>query len=242
MAIITPITGTNTTGTKAVINGSSSTNNPTTAETDAQKKAEDLQKQFLNILLTQLKNQNPLDPMDTKEFTGQLAQFSALEQQINTNVKLDSLLESINTNASSSAFSYIGKEADVATPMTAYQGGAADWTYTLPSDAKKVTFKVMDSAGNILSQATQNDLDAGSYGFKVDAADFSPAPAEGTVLTLKIEATDADDKAITSTITTTVLIDGVETGEDGVDMRAGGLLFGMGDITKIRTPKATATT
>lgn len=238
MAIITPISPTTTSGTKAVINGSSPTST-STSESDAQKKADDLQKQFLNILLTQLKNQNPLDPMDTKEFTGQLAQFSALEQQINTNVKLDSLLESINTSASSSAFTYIGKEADVATPMTAYQDGAADWTYTLPSDAKKVTFKVVDSSGNVLSQATQDDLDAGSYGFKVSASDFSPPPADGSVLTLKIEATDSDNKPITSTITTTVLIDGVETGEDGVDLRAGGLLFGMGDISKIRTPKTT---
>ena len=240
MAIITPISPTTTSGTKAVINGS--TANPTTEEDAAQKKADELQQQFLNILLTQLQNQNPLDPMDTKEFTGQLAQFSALEQQINTNVKLDSLLASISANASSSAFTYIGKEAEVATPMTAYQDGAADWTYELPSDAKKVVFKVVDAAGNVLSQATQNDLDAGTYGFKVSAADFSPPPAEGAVLTLKIEATDTNNKAITSTITTTVLIDGVETGEDGVDMRAGGLLFGMGDITKIRTPKATTAT
>ncbi len=240
MAIITPI-GTNpTSGTKAVINGTSGSK--PTAETEAQKKADELQKQFLNILLTQLENQNPLDPMDTKEFTGQLAQFSALEQQINTNTKLDTLLSSVQNSTASSAFTYIGKEAEVATPMTAYQSGKADWTYTLPSDAKKVVFKVLDANGNVISQATQNNLDSGTYGFAVDAADFTPAPAEGSVLTLKIEAVDANEKAVAAEITTTVLIDGVETGEKGVDLRAGNLLFGMGDISKIRTPKPVATT
>jgi flagellar basal-body rod modification protein FlgD len=238
MAVITPVNTSHSTGTKAVINSSGT---ETASKTDdAQKKADDLQKQFLNILLTQLKNQNPLDPMDTKEFTGQLAQFSSLEQQINTNVKLDTLLDSIQNNAASSAFTYIGKEADVATPMTAYQNGSADWTYELPSDAKKATFKVLDSSGNVLYQQAMTKVSAGSYGFKISASDLNPPPAEGSVLTLSIDASDANEKAIQPVISTTVMIDGVETGEDGIDMRAGGLLFGLSDISKIRTPTTTS--
>lgn len=235
MAIITPgITGNTQTGTRAVIN---SNDNTTGSGNSGKTKADELKNQFLNILLTQLQNQNPLDPMDTKEFTGQLAQFSTLEQQIDTNDKLDSLLTSIAGNKTTSAFTYIGKEATIDSAMTTYQGGKADWTYTLPSDAKTVTIKVTDAAGNTVFSSTQSKMNAGSYGFEVSAEDFNPAPAEGSVLKLTVNAADADGKTIASTIQTTVVIDGIETTDKGVDMRAGNLLFGMDDIKKVSTPK-----
>lgn len=225
-------------GTRAVINTENNVSNTTTGKT-ASEKADDLKNQFLSILLTQLENQNPLDPMDTKEFTGQLAQFSSLEQQIDTNQKLDSLLTSIQGNTTTSAFTYIGKEATIDSAMTTYQSGKADWTYDLPSDAKQVVIKVTDEAGNTLFQTTQSKMDAGSYGFEISASDFSTPPAEGSILKLKIDASDADGKTIATTLHTTVLIDGIETTDSGVDMRAGNLLFGMGDIKKVSTPKTT---
>ena len=235
MAVITPgVTTTTSTGTRAVIDTGTSTS---TSTSSAASKADELKNQFLGILLTQLQNQNPLDPMDTKEFTGQLAQFSSLEQQIDTNDKLDSLLSSIGSSNTTSAFTYIGKEATIDSNMTTYQSGKADWTYDLPSDAKTVKIKVTDAAGNTLFTSTQNKMDAGSYGFEVSASDFNPAPAEGSILKLSIDAADADGKTIATKVHTTVTIDGIETTSSGVDMRAGNLLFSMKDIKKVSTPK-----
>lgn len=237
MATITPgVSTAASTGTQAVINTTASTTTSTSAATS---KADELKNQFLSILLTQLQNQNPLDPMDTKEFTGQLAQFSSLEQQIDTNSKLDSLLSNLQTNATTSAFTYIGKNATIMSNMTAYQGGEADWDYSLPKDAKSVKISVLDQNGTVLFQTTQGKMNAGAYGFKMSASDFTTQPAEGAILTLKIDAADADGKAIASTVQTTVTIDGIETTDDGVDMRAGNLLFGMADIVKVSTPKVT---
>lgn len=235
MAAITTISNQPSTGTRAVINAASGTG--TSQTEDAKKKADELQNQFLSILLTQMQNQNPLDPMDTKEFTGQLAQFSSLEQQIDTNTKLETLLSTIQTNSTSSAFSYIGKEADIESSMTAYQNNQADWSYSVDKDAKSVKLKVVDAKGNVLYQTTDDAVQAGTYNFKVDAADLVPPPAAGSVLTLKVDAVDTDGKTVAATIKTTVLIDGIESGENGVDMRAGNLLFGMSDIKKVRTPQ-----
>ncbi len=239
MAVITPGTTTTPTGTQAVINKPDT--GTTTGDKTAAEKADELKNQFLSILLTQLQNQNPLDPMDTKEFTGQMAQFSSLEQQINTNTKLDSLLESLTGNATTSAFTYIGKEATIESAMTTYQNGEADWEYALGADAEKVVLKVVDDKGNTIFQTTQSKMNQGSYGFEVSAADFDPPPAAGAVLTLKIDASDRDGKTVASAVRTTVMIDGIETTDKGVDMRAGGLLFSMGDITKISSPKVTPT-
>ena len=66
--------------------------------------------EFLILLTTQLQNQDPLSPMDTTEFTNQLVAFAGVEQQINTNQKLDSLVSLGLGNALGSAQSYIGKE------------------------------------------------------------------------------------------------------------------------------------
>ncbi|MBL4589275.1 MAG: hypothetical protein JKY11_04250, partial [Alphaproteobacteria bacterium] len=100
-----------------------------------QEKGEELQAQFLQILLTQLQNQNPLDPVDTSEYTAQLVQYSALEQQIDTNVRLGSILETLQITSSFSAFSYIGNDVEIATNQTALQDGVADWSYSLAGDA-----------------------------------------------------------------------------------------------------------
>src|SRR5687768_11921275 len=65
---------------------------------------------FLNILTTQLKNQNPLDPLDTNQFTQQLVQFTGVEQQLKTNEFLETLMLSTQNTAKSEAVSYIGKQ------------------------------------------------------------------------------------------------------------------------------------
>ncbi len=65
---------------------------------------------FLQILTTQLKNQNPLDPLDTNQFTAQLVQFTGVEQQLKTNEFLETLMLSSQNTAKSDAVSYIGKE------------------------------------------------------------------------------------------------------------------------------------
>lgn len=240
MAIIIPTNNSTSNGTHAVI--SKPTTDGTAGDSTAAKKADQLKNQFLSILLTQLQNQNPLDPMDTKEFTGQMAQFSSLEQQIDTNTKLDSLLEALTGNTTTSAFNYIGKDATIESAMTTYQSGKADWSYTLPEDANEVVIKIVDQSGKTLFQSTQSEMNAGTYQFAVNAEDFSPPPPEGSILTLKIDASDESGKAIASSIQTTVTIDGIETTDKGVDMRAGTLLFGMSDIKKVSTPKPATTT
>ncbi|MDG5670326.1 flagellar biosynthesis protein FlgD, partial [Acinetobacter baumannii] len=61
--------------------------------------------QFLTLLTTQLKNQNPLDPMDTNQYTQQLVQFAGVEQQLKSNDRLDSILTASKSASSASATS-----------------------------------------------------------------------------------------------------------------------------------------
>ncbi|HNS44104.1 MAG TPA: flagellar hook capping FlgD N-terminal domain-containing protein [Alphaproteobacteria bacterium] len=248
MASITQLsTATDLSGLSGTKVSSSSSSADTSSTDSAAKKADELKNQFLSILLTQMQHQNPLDPMDTKEFTGQLAQFSSLEQQISTNVKLDDLLSSLQQTAVSSAFGYIGQYVDLDTPTSTMQDGSATWTYALPEDAESVTIKIKDGSGNILYSGTmQNnsgstEMGAGTYSFGITNADLTKAVNDGEVLTMSVSATNSQNTPITADIHTTVKVDSIQSDAAGTYLQAGGILFEISDVQKIVNKTQTST-
>ena len=102
---------------------------------------------FLQLLTTQLKNQNPLDPLDTNQFTQQLVQFTGVEQQLKTNEFLEALLLNTQTSYRADAVSYIGKEVTAAGSATRLQDGQATWSYELATDAAIARLEILDSTG-----------------------------------------------------------------------------------------------
>src|SRR5213596_2070497 len=82
---------------------------------------------FLKLLTTQLKNQNPLDPLDTNQFTQQLVQFAGVEQQLRTNDQLTALLALQQTAQSTQALTFVGKTAVVDGNTAALSHGLATW-------------------------------------------------------------------------------------------------------------------
>lgn len=102
---------------------------------------------FLQLLTTQLRNQNPLEPLDTNEFTNQLVQFSTVEQNIKTNENLESLLQLSSANVASTAVSYIGKSVSADGVNAQLKGGKASWTFTLAESAQDTTITVKNANG-----------------------------------------------------------------------------------------------
>lgn len=221
------------TGKKVVTVGSA--DQSVAADGTTKEDAEQLQQQFLQILITQMQNQNPLDPVDTTEFTNQLVQYSSLEQQIDTNLKLSSILDSLNISSSFSAFSYIGNEVEIPTNMTALQDGVADWNYSLKGDADGgVTIKVLNQSGQLVYKAEPGKQSSGSYNFSFNQDDALIPVSEGEVLYLSVSATDSADELVSMDILTNVAVDSVETDSSGnIVLRAGDLYFSVDDISKI---------
>src|SRR6202035_2350470 len=88
---------------------------------------------FLTLLTTQLKNQNPLDPLDTNQFTQQLVQFAQVEQQINMNTQLQSLVSLQKTAQNSQALGFVGKTVTVTGSTAPLTNGQAQWTFNPPN-------------------------------------------------------------------------------------------------------------
>ena len=101
---------------------------------------------FLTLLTTQLQNQNPLDPLDTNQFTQQLVQFAGVEQQLKTNDQLQSLITLQQTAQSTQALGFVGKTAVVDGSTANMTSSAAVWDLSVPKDST-VKVSITNSTG-----------------------------------------------------------------------------------------------
>jgi len=101
---------------------------------------------FLTLLTTQLQNQNPLDPLDTNQFTQQLVQFAGVEQQLKTNDSLATLVSLQQTMQATQALQFVGKTAIVDGNVTAMSSSKATWELNVPSTST-ITVNITNSTG-----------------------------------------------------------------------------------------------
>ncbi len=154
------------------ISGASGTNleDGTKSANSAASLQDDLNR-FLSLLTTQLKNQDPLDPMDSNEFTSQLVQFASVEQQIYQNSNLEQLVALGQTNQVSSLVDFIGKRIEVAgTAKFPLENSSAEFTYTMPEGAKSASIIIRDANGLTVYEQDAN-LDQGQHKFEWDGRD-----------------------------------------------------------------------
>ena len=111
---------------------------------------------FLTLLTTQLQNQNPLSPLDTNQFTQQLVEFAGVQQQINTNDALTSLVSLQLATATTQALNFVGKTANVAGNTTALADGKATWGLNVAA-ASAVTVTIKNSTGATVFTQTINE-------------------------------------------------------------------------------------
>jgi flagellar basal-body rod modification protein FlgD len=108
---------------------------------------------FLTLLTTQLQNQNPLDPLDTNQFTSQLVQFASVEQELKTNDQLTTLVSLQQTAQSTQALSFVGKTAVVDGSTAALTNSSATWDLGVPTNAN-VSVSITNSTGQTVFSNT----------------------------------------------------------------------------------------
>ncbi len=119
------------------------------------------QQEFLELLVTQLQNQDPLNPMENEEFAVQLAQFSQVEQLISINEKLDN--QEGSTDFSSLA-SYLGNQVVLNSDIVSVENGeGGDLAFRLGSDANNVEVELVDELGTVQETESIGALEKGSH-------------------------------------------------------------------------------
>ncbi|MEQ7155875.1 flagellar hook assembly protein FlgD [Brevundimonas aurifodinae] len=157
---------------------------------------------FLSLLTAQLKNQDPLSPLDSNEFTAQLTQMTGVEQQLLTNDLLTSLLAAQQGGGLSGATTYIGKDATAVWSAARLEGGEAAWSYELGASASSAELQVLDSTGKVVWTGPAPERTEGTHDFVWDGKTTAGGQlTDGGVYTLKVVAkngtADVDAQVLT---------------------------------------------
>jgi len=163
---------------------------------------------FLQLLTTQLQNQDPLDPMDSNQFTQQLVEFSQVEQQINTNTNLQTLISQGQSQSGAYATGYLGKTVTVNGGQGALTDGQAQWTYNLAAAATSATLTVTNANGQAVYGGA-GPTAAGNNTFTWNGQDNNGNQLPDGTYTLSVNASNGGT-AVTSTISSTGTVSEVD--------------------------------
>ncbi|MFN4325844.1 MAG: flagellar hook assembly protein FlgD [Azonexus sp.] len=154
----------------------------------------DMQDNFLTMLTTQLRNQDPLNPMDNAQMTSQLAQISMLEGIQGLNATLTSLLASYNTSQALQAAGAIGSNVLVEGSRLALANGQAQGGVILGSAATSVVVTIKDSTGKTVQTQELGKQPAGTVAFQWDGKDANGAQVADGNYTFSVEASASGTK------------------------------------------------
>ena len=195
---------------------------------------------FLGILVTQLKNQDPLEPMKSQEFTNQLVQFSTVEQAIATNSKLDQMLQAQAGNRASQAVNYIGKEIAIDGNQVQLRDGGANFAYTLADEAQSVAVEITNADGQVV-RALQGDTAAGRHDVAWDGTDQAGQALPDGVYNVQIYAVDGNDKTVKASTETRGEVTGFEVRDEKIHFQVGDVEVPFDQVTAVyATPPGSA--
>jgi flagellar basal-body rod modification protein FlgD len=188
---------------------------------------------FMKLLVAELKQQDPMDPMKAREMVGQLSELTTVEKLVGIDEKLSALA---NLSAASSGIQNAGLigrrvEADVSTMNLSGTGGGAD--YELSGNAETVKVKVRDGEGNIVQTLDLGAQKLGPQTFTWDGTTDKGARAPNGNYTFEVEAKAANGLSVATSTRVSGLVTEVSYERGAPEVIVGGKRIPLGDVTSI---------
>lgn len=192
---------------------------------------------FLMLLTTQLQNQNPMDPLDTNQFTQQLVQFAQVEQQLKSNSQLEALVKIEKTAQSTQALVFVGQTVAV-DGSTAYFDGNATWNFKAPSNSS-ATITITNSAGQT-AYTGSFAIGSGNSSFVWDGKgnDGTKWPAGDYKMTVTAKDSNGKDVAISTEVQG--MVDSVDLTASPALLSIGGKNYTLEQIKRVVRPPASS--
>jgi flagellar basal-body rod modification protein FlgD len=190
---------------------------------------------FLSILTTQLRNQNPLDPLDTNQFTEQLVQFSGVEQQLKTNQFLQALMTSSQNSTNINAVTYIGKEVTANGNESDLVNGKAAWAFNAEAVAADATITIKDAHGNVV-YSENGSLAAGPGQFIWDGVGSDGIARPDGTYTITIDGKNLAGKSVGVSTKTVGIVTAVDLSGDEPVLTVGQNQIKLADVSSVKVP------
>lgn len=218
------------------VNSTSSTSTSSTSSSNSALGKDD----FLKLMIEQLKNQDPLNPLDGTDYAAQLAQFSSLEQLTNLN---DYMKESINASlllsqsvSNTMATNYIGKEVKLnGEDLTLVGQASITLGYNLASAPKTAKINIYDSNGKLVKTIDDIPSSVGDNKLSWDLTDNSGDKLEDGDYTFEVVATTVSGEDMTVDLFKYGVIDGIRFTEEGTEFIIDGAGYSISDVLEITT-------
>lgn len=233
----TPITSAPATSTSSSTSSSSSSSKSTTTGL-----ADNFQT-FLTLLTTQLKNQNPLDPLDTNQFTQQLVQFAQVEQQLKSNDQLTALVNIEKAAQSTQALVYVGATVSVdgstaALVKDSSGKSSATWNLNAPKDASSVV-TITNSTGQTVYSGTFT-LNSGNASFVWDGKGTDGTQWPEGSYKMSVTAKDSSGQSVAVTTEIQGTVDSVDLTATPALLSIGGQTYTVDKIKRVVRPTASS--
>jgi len=186
---------------------------------------------FLTLLTTQLKNQNPLDPLDTNQFTQQLVQFAQVEQQMKSNDQLSTLVSLEKTAQSTAALSYVGQTVVVDGSTAQLKGGTASWAFNAAKPAT-ANIVIKDASGATAYSGTFA-VNPGDQQFIWDGRGNDGRLWPDDAYTMSIDALDAGKQPVAVSTQVQGTVDSVDLTQNPPVLSINGQNYTMDKIKRI---------
>ena len=184
---------------------------------------------FLSLLVAQLKNQDPTNAQDPNAMVAQMAQFSTLEQQQNTNALLGSMQNQMSALFQSQSTGLLGKNVQVTSNSLNLSGGNATVGLNLPADAN-VILTIKNAAGDTVATMNKGAMTKGSQVVKWNGQDANHHKLPDGSYTVAIAAMGKDGKPVPVTTTSMAKVNAVAFDDGEMKVFAGGQKYPLSAI------------
>ena len=191
--------------------------------------------EFLTLLVTQLQNQDPLNPMEPAEFTSQMAQLSSLEQLQNINENLGNLQKYQSALFDEHAVSFIGKTVKVSNnTVDITENASAELFFELERDAREVYAYIYDSDGSLVKEIAQTGtFSAGEQSLTWDGTDDDGNRASEGRYSFEVQAVDSNGTTFTGAPFYEDTVTSVNFGNGTAYLTAGNRDISVGNVLKV---------
>jgi flagellar basal-body rod modification protein FlgD len=189
---------------------------------------------FLTLLTTQLKNQNPLDPMDTNQFTQQLVQFAQVEQQLKSNEQLATLVSIEKSAQSTTALAFVGQNVAVDGQTAMLKNSSATWSFQVPKPIS-ANVTITNATGQTVYSGSYT-MDTGSQTFNWDGRDNTGTLWPDGKYTISITGKDASGQTVSVPTEVEGLVDSVDLTQTPPVLSMGGQNYTLDKVKRVVRP------